>query len=216
MITRTLKSISEDGKISEVVSLSFSAADVQLLERYLQNCDRFQKARLLKADFPRIKNINWTIEFGMSFDVSPFDYGDMCELLHLARPLFLAKEPASFEKIAGVIGKQAKGTTIAKHLKHLRTMYVRGDYQPYFQVTIGGVPLFDDKTLMTWLNGVEYHQDQEKAGIVRDLESSLSENVARGIFVSQLAGRVRSIFMLGHLVSLIVRPEANKEMKAGD
>ncbi|MBU2805266.1 hypothetical protein HF668_08935 [Acidithiobacillus ferridurans] len=213
MITRTLKATSEDGATREEVTLSFSETDVQLLEHYLTNCDRLKEARLLKGEFPRIKNITWTAEAGLSFTLSEFSYGDVCELLHLARPIFLSREPVSFEKATATIGRQAKGTAIAQHLKFLRSTYERGDYQPYFQVTVGGVPLFEDETLKRWLNGVEYHQDKEKAEIVKDLESSLAKEVARGIFVSQLSGRVRAALMLGHLASLIARPEANKALQ---
>ena len=207
MVTRKLKAISKDGRISKIVRLSFSEADVQLIKNYLQNCDRLEEARLLKEELPYVKKIKWSEESGMTIKVSEFLYGDVCELLHLARPLFLSKEPASFEKACSTIGKSAKGTAIAKHLKFIRSIYERGEYQPYFQVKIGGVPLFDDKTLKYWLNGVEYHQDHEKAAVVKELEISLNKEVVRGIFVSQLSGRLRAVFMLDHLASLIVRPE---------
>jgi hypothetical protein len=213
MVTRKLRATSEDGSVIEDVSLELSEDDVQLLERYLQNCDRLKEARLLKNEFPSIKNIKWTTESGMSFEVSEFSYSDVCELLHLARPLFLSREPASFEKACAVIGKQAKGTAMAQHLKHLRSTYERGDYQSYFQITVGDVPLFEDETLKHWLNGVEYHQDVERAKVVRELEESLSKEVARGIFVSQLSGRVRAVFMLGHLANLIARTEADEALQ---
>mgnify|MGYP003584128677 FL=1 len=214
MVTRKLRATSKDGRsISEDISLEFFDSDIEILEQYLQNCDRLKEARFLKDEFPRIKNVTWTSESGMSFDVSEFSYADVCELLHLARPFFLSREPASFEKACAVIGKQGKGTSIAQYLKYLRSMYERGDYQPYFQISVGGVALFDDNTLKYWLNGVEYHQDIGRAEVVRDLEASLSKQVARGIFVSQLSGRIRAVFMLGHLASLITRPKANKALQ---
>jgi hypothetical protein len=209
MSIHKLHATSKDGSFSEDLSLEFSDIEAQLLERYLQNCDRLKEARILEGEFPRIRNVQWTTESGLYFDVSEFSYGDVCEFLHLARPLFLSREPASFEKAAAAIGKAAKGTAIAQHLKHVRSVYEYGDYQPYFQITVGDVPLFDDATLKHWLNGVEYHQDSEKEKVIRELEKSLSKEVARGIFVSQLSGRVRAVFMLGHLASLIARPEAN-------
>jgi len=209
MIIRKFKATSADGGTSENATLKFSDANIQLLEQYLQNCDRLEEASIFKEPFPHVKNIKWSAESGMSFEVTDFSYGDVCELLHRARPLFLSKEPASFEKVCAVVGKAAKGTVFIRHLKHLRAVYKCGDYQPYFQITIGDVPLFDDRTLKHWLNGVEYHQDHEKAKMIQELENNLSQEIARGIFVSQLSGRVRAVFMLGHLASLIARPEAN-------
>ncbi|MFA5242022.1 MAG: hypothetical protein WC029_14345 [Sulfuricella sp.] len=207
MRTIKLKTTSEDGTSSEELALQFDDEDLQLLEHYLANCDRLKEARIFTGEFPRVKNINCSAETGITFEVSSFSYGDVCELLHLARPVFLSREPASFELTAAIFGKKAKGTALAQHLKHIRSTYEHGDYQPYFQVSVNGVPLFHDKTLRDWLNGVEYHQEVDKAQKIKDLESALSTQIARGIFVSQLSGRVRAAFMLAHLATLVARPD---------
>ncbi len=65
------------------------------------------------------------------------------------------------------LGKKGKGTVLAKHLKSLRNLYVRGEYQPYFQFAVNNTPLFHDETLKLWLNGAEYHQDKEKKSTLR-------------------------------------------------
>jgi hypothetical protein len=58
---------------------------------------------------------------------------------------------------------------------------------------IDGAKLFHESTLKAWLNGVEYHQDQEKREQIQKLEAALSPQAARGIFVSQLSGRILAI-----------------------
>lgn len=204
MIDIILHATSQDGSESETLSLQFSDSDVEILDRYLDNCARLQSARIFAGTFPFVRKINWNTEQGMTFEVSAFEYSEVCELLHRARPIFLSQEPASFEKAQAIFGKKTKGSALAKHLKHLRNTYERGDYQPYFQITIGDTPLFHDETVKTWLNGVEYHQDSEKATIIKQIEESLSEETARGIFVSQLSGRVKATFMLAKLAKLVV------------
>jgi len=199
-----LKASSVDLNEPETILLEVDNSELVLLTLYLDNCARLESAKIFKNKFPNVRNIKWTTEEGMIFDVSEFDYSNVCEFLHLARPIFLSREPASFEKTQAIFGKKSKNTALAKHLKYLRCTYEKGDYQPCFQITIGGTPLFHDETAKLWLNGVEYHQDSEKAAMVKELEKSLSKDIVRGIFVSQLSGRVRAIFMLANLARFVV------------
>lgn len=203
-ITAKLRATSQDGSEAHDLELTFDEADLAVLTQYLNNFDRMTGARIFTAGFPMVKKIKWTPASGMVFELSEFDYGHVCELLHVARPLFLGQEPASFERTQAVFGKRAKGTALTKHLKHIREVYERGDYQPYFQVSVNKTPLFDDETVKTWLNGVEYHQDSEKAELVTALEKALGSETARGIFVAQLSGRIRAAQMLAHLCSMVV------------
>ena len=198
-----LKITSDDGS-EESITLNFNDKEIDTLEKYSRNCVRLEKAKLNES-FPKIEGISWEKGSDLKFNISEFKYSEVCELLHLARPIFLHKEIASFNKTKSIIGKKSKDTTLANHLKNIGNIYEKGDYQPYYQVTYGDTPLFHDSTLKVWLNGIEYHQDEEKAAIIRELEEGLSENVTRGIFVSQLSGRIRATFLLEHLVKLIIK-----------
>ncbi|MBS1154896.1 MAG: hypothetical protein H6R07_820 [Proteobacteria bacterium] len=208
MLTTIMKTVrlrlsSEDESEIHTVEISFEEREVALLGKYVANCDRLQRAAIFAAGFPVVKNFTWTQTEGSKFNISPIDYGQVCELLHLARPFFLSKEDASFEKILEVFKGKSEGTALVRHLGYLRDSYDRGDYQPYFQISINETPLFDDATIKIWLNGAEYHQDKNKATVVAALEAALTTDVARGIFVSQLSGRIRATFMLGHLARLV-------------
>ena len=203
-VSHTMKTITlhlkfEDENEVHSVPLSFDAQELSLIGKYVANCDRLKGAAIFTVGFPVLKNFTWTAAEGSKFTISPFDYGHVCELLHLARPFFLAKEDASFEKILAVFFGKSDGTALAKHLNCLRDWYERGDYQPYFQISINKTLLFNDATSKIWLNGAEYHQDKNKAAVVAALEASLTTDVARGVFVAQLSGRIRAIFELGHL-----------------
>lgn len=199
-----LRAKSEDNSESHDLKFIFDDTDIAVFKRYLSNHDRMLSARIFEAEFPTVKSIRWTPESGMVFEVTKFDYGQVCELLHVARPIFLAREPASFEKTQAAFGKTAKGTVLTKQLKYIREVYERGDYQPYFQVSINNTPLFDGETVRAWLNGVEYHQDAEKAELVASLDKALGSDVTRGIFVAQLSGRLRATKMLAHLCNLVM------------
>ena len=80
-------------------------------------------------------------------------------------------------------------------------MYERGEYQPYFQLTTNEVPLFSETATKLWLNGLEYHQDEDKTPKVEELQRALGDEALRGLMVAQLSGRVGAIFRLSSLAS---------------
>lgn len=207
---RTVKVLFEsiDKTVREEISLSFSEQDDQLLRLFQANFERFNNARLITKGIPRMSRMAFTAEGGWQFEVSEFDYGDLCEFLHVARPIFLADAPASFQNTCSVFGKQSRGNPLAKHLKHIRMVYSRGQYQPYFQVKVDGIPLFHESTVMDWLNGVEYHQDEERRQKVKQLEAALGEGTARSLFVAQLSGRIAATTWLADMVNTVMPAEA--------
>ena len=209
----------EDETVEQRIELSFEEAEIEKLRLFMRNFERFKNADLIQKGIPELKKMGWDTKQGqgLTFEFTDFDYKDVYELLHLARPFFLAEEPASFERTCGILGKRGKGTVLTGTLKFIRTLYEKGEYQSLFQVTLGGTPLFHESTLKAWLNGVEYHQDQDKREQIEKLEKALSQNAARGIFVSQLSGRIHSIFELAHIIGLIIfRIDADENQTSTD
>jgi hypothetical protein len=209
--TVNIKVTSKDQTENEEIKLEFDSFEIAVLRKFLENCDRLQSAQIFQNRFPFIKNIKWTNEEGMTFDISDFEYSHVCEFLHLVRPVFLSKEPACFEKVQAIFRNKSKKTLLAKHLKYLRQTYKDGDYKKRFQISVSNVPLFDEETLQLWFNGIEYHQDPEKETKIKKIEKILTEKALQGILVSQLSGRIRTTFMLAELVKLVTsNTEANE------
>ena len=200
-----IKAILKDQVTVHIITLSFHDNNINTLKLYMENFIRLQSARLIDDGLPHIKTINFKAEEGFQFIVSELNYQHVYEFLHLSRPFFLSKEPASFEKTCSLFGKKGKGTSLTDHLKYIRSLYERGEYLPLFQISIDDVPLFHSRTLNAWLNGVEYHQDEDKRNVVKHLELALGEDTAKSIFVCQLAGRIKAIYMLAHLVNLVLK-----------
>lgn len=198
MLKVTLRARRAKDDTAHEAEIALPEEDCGTLRAFLGNVARLAKAALVQNGLPGIQQISMTGE-ELAIEVGPVDYGQVCELLHLARPIFLSREPASFEKTIAVFGRVARGTFLAEQLKHIRFVYENGDYKPYFQVTIGDVPLFHDDSLKVWLNGVEYHQDADKAAKIRELEEVLGPEVTRGVFIAQLAGRLEATFKLAEL-----------------
>lgn len=198
-----LKAILKDKSTVDIIELSFDDNDLEVLRLFSDNYNRLLSAQLIKNGLPSISKIGWDERNGSKFEFSDFNYQDVSELLHLSRPFFLSKEPASFEKTCSIFGRRGKNTSLTGYLKYIRSLYKNGEYRPLFEIVVDDLPLFSDNTLKIWLNGIEYHQDKEKREIYRKLDNFLGDETTKGIFVSQLSGRVKAIHMLAHLVNPI-------------
>lgn len=203
-----LKAVCNNKGTVDIINLSFDDKDLEVLNLYSENYNRLLSARLIKNGLPSITKIWWEEKSGSKFEFSNFNNQDVSELLHLSRPFLLYKEPASFEKVYAIFGRQGKGTSLIGHLKDIRYLYKNGEYLSLFQIKIDDIPLFHDRTLKDWLNGKEYHQDKEKREKYNKLEKALGNDATRYIFVSQLSGSIKAIHMLAHIVNMILNKKS--------
>jgi len=74
------------------------------------------------------------------------------------------------------------------------------------QVRVDGQHLFHSSILRLWLNGTQYHTDQEKAEAWRRLEESLTESNARALAIELVHSRVKfkSLLLLDHVVQFVL------------
>ncbi|MBO9488830.1 hypothetical protein J7384_00480 [Endozoicomonas sp. G2_1] len=187
----------QDEHLGEII-VDITEDESFVLSEYLENYNKLLKCKILESPFPMIEEFSFK-NGSLSIKVTEFEYRDLYELLHLSRPLFLKKEPASFEKVCNIFGKKFARTVFAKHIKDVRLLFRHGEHRQFMQFSINGINLFDEKIIDQWLNGMEYHHDPEKKQFIKELESTLGEEVAVGVFVSILKGRLRALGHIAHL-----------------
>lgn len=174
-----------------------------LLKRFAAAMERVRGTALLKRGLPAITNMKWS-GAGMEFSCEPYSDAELFELLHVLRHLILSQESASFEKVLALLGRRFSCREFGDHAKALRHLFENGELSSYMQVSVGGQPLFDGSLLRMWLNGTQYHTDEEKAAVWSKLEGSLESDNARALVMNQLHSRVNSLFLLDNLCNLIL------------
>jgi hypothetical protein len=202
MKTVRLKLTGEDGSGADVEG-TFSDDDLKLLQMYRAHMARVLEAGLIVRGMPFITNMNWEAGSKMKFTCPAFTNGELYELLHVLRPVVLESEIASFHKVMALLGRTFKDKTFAGHQKYIRHLFDDGELSMYMQFSVNNQKLLDDFLLRVWLNGTQYHTDQEKAEAWSKLEAALTAENARAIVISQLHSRVKALFMLLHDVELI-------------
>lgn len=188
----------------EAVSGAFDDSEIDLLRRYAEFVDRVRETKLLQRGMPAIKNIKWTADEGMKWTCSPYENGELHELLHVLRPLILSREVTSFERVTGMLGKKFDSEKFRGHLKLQRTIFEDGELKLYMQISLNDQPLLDGATLKLWLNGEQYHTDEEKAAMWKEIEKNLTVENTRALVITQLQAKVKALFNVQHIVNLIL------------
>jgi len=199
------------GHLPRALTTAEVAVDDALVQRsrlYVENVDRLAASRLVAAGMPELKSIQWG-RAGDNYSFTPFDRTDVPEFLHLLRPIYLEREPASFNRTRSAIHKSLRDTEFDLVLRSLRERSVRGDYQGFMQYFVlppgapSPSPIFDAGTVHLWLNGFQYHQDTEKRESVSRLFELLTQPVAEAMFLAQLRGTVAAMVDLAAIARQI-------------
>jgi hypothetical protein len=75
----------------------------------------------------------------------------------------------------------------------------------YMQLTVNNQKLFSESLLKLWLNGTQYHTDEDKAQAWANLETSLGEPNAKAIVLSQLHSKVKALLNIDYLAQQVLR-----------
>lgn len=195
----------------DTISCKFDEKELALLRDFVALVDRLRITRLLKFGLPRVRSISWEADTGLRFQCAPYENSDLYELLHVLRPLILEKEATSFHRVADLFGKKLAHGVFRKHLRHLRKAFENGECSLSMAFKIQDKNLFDGASLKLWLNGKQYHTDEEKAAEWEELERSLGCENARAFLITQLCDKVRAIFALESLAQMVLSRSARVE-----
>ena len=109
-----------------------------------------------------------------------------------------------------MLGKKFDSEKFRSHLKLQRTIFEDGELQLYMQISLNDQPLLADATLKLWLNGEQYHTDEQKAATWKEIEKALTVENTRALVITQLQAKVKALFNVLHIANLILgKADAN-------
>lgn len=204
MNTITLQLFDTEDSLAAEISANFAAEDIDLLRQFSGLMTRVKQTALLTRGFAGITNMKWAAGAGMVFTCAPYTNPELYELLHVLRPVMLQEERASFHKMLALLGRRFNDKTFAQHQKALRHIFEEGELSSFMQISVGGQKLLHNSILRLWLNGTQYHSDQEKQDAWKKIENSLTEDNARALAIELVHSRVKALLLLDHMVGLLL------------
>lgn len=185
---------------------NFSEDDIALLKQYCEHAARLRNTTIVKEGLSsevKMAGVDGAAP-KVQTNRGELDFELIGSFLHHLRPLYLLDDPASFDKVAGLINRRFSHKAMKRHLKAIRSVKDTSPYSGFGQFSIGDVPVWDNETLKKWLYAFEYHQDPEKKEYLKHVEANLSQEGIRTVFVQQLSKQADAYFELESLAQFII------------
>jgi hypothetical protein len=191
---------------AEVFNLcgTFSTTDLGHLREYCHHATVLRQTKVIQEGYPKSINLIANPQPESQVDTEELDEEYISSFIHKLRPLILSKEPSSFEKVSGLIGRGFAHLAMKRHLKAVRKGFQSSRFSDFFQISVGDISIFDEETLNLWLNAFEFHQDPEKKAALEDALKTWSFEGLRRVFVSRLVEKAHAIFRLEDLARSIL------------
>lgn len=190
------------------VTADFSEDEVECLRAYCQYVDEVIAVKLVQDGIPCSVKLDYKKGEGttVTTDLPPDE--DVVVLLHRLRPLILNDEHASFNRIAGILGRRIEEPLVRTALKSQREIYDGRAMQQQIVVrsTAGGAEIIinSEKALFTWLNAYEYHRDQDKKREIDRYHQLLPLDHSKAFFLMLLSDKVRAIVAIASFAKVIL------------
>ena len=197
----------EDTTVSLLIVGSFSPDELKTLEQFAKLMSRVRSCSLLSRGMGGFGGLTFD-KSGLTIRSAPCTDSELSELLHVMRPVTLEDERASFKNVATLLGRRLSSEELAQFLKINKRVFRHGEMSLYMQIFVNSQKLFAESLLYTWLNGTQYHTEDEKAQAWSKLEAALGEPNARAVVLTQLHGKVMALLNVAYLANqVLVSPD---------
>lgn len=188
---------------------SLSDSDCQVLSGFLVEANKlFQSIERMGGIDARL-HIEATQESGVQFHTAEPDDDQRAILLHRLRPLILQKEPYAFHIACSVISKSSTEPFLRQHIKNIRRDFRCEHFQEMMKLTHGDIVINSESGFASWLNGFEYHRDQDKANSISAQDDAIKITQLRPIFMLMAADKVKAIAALSKIAeTMLASPNA--------
>ncbi len=204
MVSCTLQFQHENGGPGAKLVGEFSDSDLDQLRAFSNQMERVEESSMVSRGFSGITNMKWDARSGMEFIASECSNAELYELLHVLRPVMLERERTSFYKALALLGRRFADKGFSQYATYLRHVFEEGVLSGYMQIELNGQKLLHHSVLKLWLNGVQYHTDEEKAKAWRRVESALNESNARALTIELIHSRVKVLLLFNTIVGIVL------------
>ena len=172
----------------------FSEDEWQRLHLFLLNVEELRTSGLLEKDLRCSMEVTAKYgEPGVCKVVRP-SRPTLALLLHQLRPLILQKhEEANFLRTAKLIERRVHDDGLRGLIKDLRREYDGRQSQEVFTLVSNGRLLNSDETVFDWLNGFEYHRNEEKRQSIEATYGVFSPEAVHTILISMLIDKLNAL-----------------------
>ncbi len=141
---------------------------------------------------------------GFSETVTMPDIDDIKLVMYKLRPFILERESTSFNRVCGIVYRNIRNETISRLLGVQQDLFQGKIMRQTYKIAIDDTVINSEDLFMKWVNGFEYHRDEDKRAQFEQYRHIFSEDKFRAIFVDFVIDKIRAIDNLCILLEGIV------------
>lgn len=200
-LTITDKETDETSKIE----VTLENDEIELLQKFHQEVEELKQTKIAQSGvFFHSFNFDYQAGNGIETKGELPPAIEIKELLHSLRPFLLKNEPTYFNYVKNKISKNCDSNKIRTHLKDLKKKFNSVEVQNNFKFETEKLVINSEEALNYWLNGFEYHRDEEKRKNIKKVEKWIDFNSLKVIFMILMEKKVEAILKLNNLIELLL------------
>lgn len=196
----------------EACRFDFDDAAERQLKGFLAEALRLESALRDMGGLPVTYRVRFQQGEPVIFDGEEPSEAQRAVFLHRMRPFVLQNEPYEFNLIRGVVARGSTGEWLQDRLRQMKELYTGRHMRSQASIGVGDLIVNSEAALQHWLNGFEYHRDEERAQALVEAHGSLSIDASRPIFIMMLREKANAVLHLANLIHGMLAPAAS----AGD
>jgi hypothetical protein len=187
--------------------------DWAVLREFAAEAQRLSDAPVLRRE--------WSVRFrttptGFALESPLPPEMEVHDLLHRLRPFVLQHERTQYGKVHGILWRVFAAEDFRELLATYQARWSGRDSQDLVRVEVADRVINSEHMFLQWMNGTQWHRDEDKRAIVEAVGSTLSYNVLYAIMVDQALAMAEAVLHVGRLVIGVAdSPTARKGASPG-
>lgn len=202
-----------EGQAAIQIEAEFIDGDFKILEMFLQQYAELSKSGPLQRGLPCHVVLNFSEAEGLSSKGDLPSEDDLSILLHLLRPFILNKEPASFNRVCGILKKQFSNPHLRILISQEQEVYTGRRLQRTMKISSDEVIINSEKVLTDWLNSYQYHRDLSKRQKIDKLFEYIPKDFLKGLLVCLVFDKVGAIRDIAKIIRTLIGDEPKLTFK---
>jgi hypothetical protein len=200
----TLRIHRQTGEMIEAQG-SFPEAEWRVLVRYAEYAEQLQQNPIGRQGAAVAFTIRGTAGSGLEYEVGALPPDDQFDaFLYRLRPFVLQSEPTAFGRVTGILLHRLAHPVARDLLSQHRALFTGESFQSLFTVTINDLVINSEKALRLWLNGFEYHRDEDKRAALEAIAPMMPLEAARAIFFYMMLDKAKAVRGVAGIVRVLV------------
>jgi hypothetical protein len=183
---------------------TFPEKEWRILARFTEYADQLRQNLLGRQGAAVSFTVRGETGSGLEYEVALPTDDELGAFLHRLRPFVLPKERTAFSSVTEILRRRLVHPVALDVLSRHHALFAGESFQSLFTVTINDLIINSEEALRLWLNGFEYHRDEDKRAALEALAPVMPLEAARAIFINMMLDKSTAVREVAGMIRVLI------------